>query len=463
MKTIRLLTIIFLTIFFTACGGGGSGGGSSSNSVTGYVLDGAVEDATVCIDLNSNKKCDSDEPTGTTDNEGKYLLNYASSIDLTKYQIIADISASTAKDNDYISGKPNYDYTMSSYDNSLDEVNITPMTSLMQNLKKYTSYTDSEIKNFISTQIKYTDKYDNIRDDKDITNYLTSNYIKNKQSPIEEEQNLNTRLHQINQLMARNMQKSRENWDTVFTNYNYDLIDNSSLLRENANHNTFNYFEEVVESVQSQEISSFDIDTLETQFSFNNPNPTVLQSIFDYLKYEEQASNDLTGEAVAYDYTNLNTTVITLIQESQVRFFFQDEDGCTTTDVNLGYRIGMSAKDFYDSLIQIAPTLSYISNVRYSQVPNTCSTFSESLKNSKEKLEQLETQEKVTTYTVSDFTFKDSTVKNNLKQFINVGANVSSGAIPQPVTPISSQKLMSGKISTCNVGGAVKYAVNPCK
>ncbi|MEW4324407.1 hypothetical protein AB1I39_19895, partial [Chromobacterium vaccinii] len=86
MKYRYQATLILASILLAACGGGGGGGGggatgSGSSSVpspsikqtySGYVIDGYVANATVCLDLNQDGKCGTDEPQTKTDASGHY-------------------------------------------------------------------------------------------------------------------------------------------------------------------------------------------------------------------------------------------------------------------------------------------------------------------------------------------------------------------------------------------------------
>ena len=65
-----------LALSLTACGGGGSSSPSATTgSVSGVVLDGPIQGATVCLDLNANQQCDSGEPTSApTDAQGNYTI-----------------------------------------------------------------------------------------------------------------------------------------------------------------------------------------------------------------------------------------------------------------------------------------------------------------------------------------------------------------------------------------------------
>ncbi len=59
----------------TACGGDSSSTTSTPQSLSGVVIDGPLQGATVCLDLNKNGSCDSGEPTSTaTDASGAYTI-----------------------------------------------------------------------------------------------------------------------------------------------------------------------------------------------------------------------------------------------------------------------------------------------------------------------------------------------------------------------------------------------------
>jgi hypothetical protein len=89
---LKLLTLI-ATATLAACGGGG-GGLTVANGVTtmsGTVIDGYIENAKVCLDLNGNLLCDANEPSSTTDKDGKYSISYDG--DIAGKHIIAVVTA----------------------------------------------------------------------------------------------------------------------------------------------------------------------------------------------------------------------------------------------------------------------------------------------------------------------------------------------------------------------------------
>ena len=87
----------------TACGGGGSNTSVTPSKTTfaGTVIDGYIEGATVCLDLNANLQCDSDEPKDTTKADGTYLLEVTGvALDKLKDAQLVTVVPDTAKDAD---------------------------------------------------------------------------------------------------------------------------------------------------------------------------------------------------------------------------------------------------------------------------------------------------------------------------------------------------------------------------
>jgi dienelactone hydrolase len=118
---------IVASTLLIACGGGGG----SDSSVSGTVIDGYIEGATVCLDSNANGKCETGEPNTLTNASGAYKLN-TKGLSTTGLNIVADIPE-TAKDSDD-DGKTLKEagksaYTMAS---SADQAAvITPFTTLV--------------------------------------------------------------------------------------------------------------------------------------------------------------------------------------------------------------------------------------------------------------------------------------------------------------------------------------------
>lgn len=88
MKNYLLISLLLL---FIGCGGGGggaaAGGGTPNNQIpsttvliNGQVIDGYIQNAKVCADLNYNQNCDNNEPSTLSDTLGNYSLT---SVDTT--------------------------------------------------------------------------------------------------------------------------------------------------------------------------------------------------------------------------------------------------------------------------------------------------------------------------------------------------------------------------------------------
>ena len=69
-------------------GGGGGGGTPSTTAVAVTVIDGAIRNATVCLDKNLNGACDTGEPSATTDAAGAATLQ-VDAADAGKYPVLA--------------------------------------------------------------------------------------------------------------------------------------------------------------------------------------------------------------------------------------------------------------------------------------------------------------------------------------------------------------------------------------
>jgi hypothetical protein len=138
LETLMIKKTIFYsamlsTLALISCGGGGGGGGASSTvNLGGKVIDGYIQGATVCLDLNSNNVCDPGEPSTTSAADGSYTLSYSGSI--AGLQVISQVPAG-AVDSDL--GKITQPYTLAAPvpTNSSDYANthVTPLTTLVAN------------------------------------------------------------------------------------------------------------------------------------------------------------------------------------------------------------------------------------------------------------------------------------------------------------------------------------------
>lgn len=111
-------------------GGGGGGGGTgpviSKTSVPVTVVDGAIQNALVCLDINLNGSCDADEPSGRTDVQGNAVLAVPDA-QVGKFPVIASVGTD-ARDADH--GPVTVAYTLKAPADRTAVV--SPLTTLVQ-------------------------------------------------------------------------------------------------------------------------------------------------------------------------------------------------------------------------------------------------------------------------------------------------------------------------------------------
>ncbi len=87
----RKITFLALTASISAilsgCGAGGFG------TLSGNLMDGYISGAKICIDLNGNGACDSNEPSATTSSKGSFTLTAPNGTDLSAVHLLAEIPA----------------------------------------------------------------------------------------------------------------------------------------------------------------------------------------------------------------------------------------------------------------------------------------------------------------------------------------------------------------------------------
>ncbi|MET3133124.1 hypothetical protein AAKU55_003406 [Oxalobacteraceae bacterium GrIS 1.11] len=120
-----------------ACGGGGGAGTGTGGPVSTLptpatqavpvtVIDGAIKDATVCLDKNGNGVCDTGEPQGSSDAAGKVTLT-VDDADVGKFAVIAMVGADAI---DAASGVVGIPFVLKA---PADQVAVlSPLTTLVQ-------------------------------------------------------------------------------------------------------------------------------------------------------------------------------------------------------------------------------------------------------------------------------------------------------------------------------------------
>ncbi len=125
MKTMHTLSLIAVTAL-SACGGGSSPETPANTAtLTGKVMDGYVQGAKVCLDINKNDVCDTGEPFATTGSGGSYSLTYPASAVLAETPVLVSISAGSV---DSTNGTVTQPYSMRTMGDSAAV--ISPFTTL---------------------------------------------------------------------------------------------------------------------------------------------------------------------------------------------------------------------------------------------------------------------------------------------------------------------------------------------
>ena len=134
-----------LTLY--GCGGGGGGDvASTTTDVPITVIDGAIQNANVCLDKNNNGACDPGEASGKTDATGKVTLK-VDNADLGKYVILAEVGLD-AKDAD--TGAVPVAYTLKT---PIDKsAVVSPLTTLVQTMLEATGQSSADAEALVRAQ-----------------------------------------------------------------------------------------------------------------------------------------------------------------------------------------------------------------------------------------------------------------------------------------------------------------------
>jgi hypothetical protein len=146
MNVIKLSALAALVGALSACGGGGGGVAGTPTTLSGTVIDGYIKGAIVCLDTNSNQKCDgpSIDPQATTAADGSYSFTYTGNV--AGMHVIAEVPVG-AIDSDL--GAITQPYSMlapAAAESKTAPSVITPLTTMVSSemLANKTSATEAE-------------------------------------------------------------------------------------------------------------------------------------------------------------------------------------------------------------------------------------------------------------------------------------------------------------------------------
>lgn len=141
MNGIRLTPTILAaacTAMLSACGSGNDGqapaAGTSqpqpaAQTISGKAIDGYLAGALVCLDLNTNGVCDTDEPSATTDANGNFSIAYDG--DATGQRLLAQVGASTRDLSRPQGFQFPASFTLSAVASGTANQHVTPLTAMV--------------------------------------------------------------------------------------------------------------------------------------------------------------------------------------------------------------------------------------------------------------------------------------------------------------------------------------------
>jgi hypothetical protein len=124
---------------------------ATTTNVSTTVIDGLIEKALVCVDKNSNGKCDTDETQGKTDAAGNVTLAVPNA-DVGKYTLVAEVNNTESVDKDH--GPVTVAYRMAA---PADQTGVvSPLTTLVQQTMATTGATSAEAAKAVQDQTGIT-------------------------------------------------------------------------------------------------------------------------------------------------------------------------------------------------------------------------------------------------------------------------------------------------------------------
>ncbi len=211
-RATRLASAISLTLLMTACGSSETASTPDEipapvlQSFTGKAADGYLSNALVCLDLNNNSICESNEPSAITAEGGSYEFNgLDETLDLSTVRLLVKVIAGQTVDEDNPGVVVEQSYSMSSPPGQIDFV--SPITTLIDNqMHSNPEQTQEEAVQTVAMQlgIDSTDEVD-----------LTGDYVEaSSDDAADENKDQYQRLHHVAQAVAGAIAQVSDNLQT---------------------------------------------------------------------------------------------------------------------------------------------------------------------------------------------------------------------------------------------------------
>lgn len=291
-------------------------------SFTGLVADGYLVDATVCLDLNDNKECDSGEPSATSTDGGAFTITEASQAQFDAHAIVVEVVKGVTVDED----EPGVVLTKSLTLSAPPGFNfVSPLSTMVQNeVEKGASVGDAT-----ST----------VQDKLGTTLDLNEDYVAGKDDPSKSEAdkakfNL---LYQVAQVTATVISNNMDALEDAAASNNISLDGLISTIVDQV----FDALGEIatqVELIAGDDTQTFDPDALATTIDD------------DFVDLDE---NNL-ADQVAQNEAEQNSSAANLAAEVNgdgLFWFFAEDEGSSNYFIEYG-RIyisgGTGQEDFFE-------------------------------------------------------------------------------------------------------------------
>ncbi|MGF1759161.1 hypothetical protein L4D76_14715 [Photobacterium sagamiensis] len=192
MKFQSKLLSLLIAIAISGCGGSSSSTDSPDSpevpttSLSGKVADGYLSGATVCLDLNQNKICDTGEPSATSTEGGVFTLAGVTQAQIDQFPLLVEVVEGQTIDEDNPGVALTEGYTLSA---PAGFTFVSPITTMVQNeVEKGSTAADAE---------------KSVQEKLGTTLPLSEDYIAGQKEGSSEDLAEFERLHQVAQVTAR--------------------------------------------------------------------------------------------------------------------------------------------------------------------------------------------------------------------------------------------------------------------
>ena len=138
-----------LSLGFSGCGASDSSSNDTdSTTISGNVADGYLVGAKVCLDKNSNMKCDAGEYTTITGKHGTYKLSGVTKADADAYPILVEVDENTTDEDNNMSVGGSYTLMANPH-----ETFVSPVSTMVRNYQEDNDVNETAAREAIMSQL----------------------------------------------------------------------------------------------------------------------------------------------------------------------------------------------------------------------------------------------------------------------------------------------------------------------